>query len=158
VVQWTRTNVECSNVFWLVSHSLPPSLIRGHPGRASGGGPRPSNVRTPRGLGAREGAGICDFEPVSFLRLYKIAHSDRRLSPARTDARPHVAKMWAARNITVQQCTDCRLVTVTRQQNASGDEARQLGGLLALLLGLNLLPLLDERSGGPSFLRHVLGS
>ena len=40
----------------------------------------------------------------------------------------------------------------------SGDEARQLGGLLAFLLGLNLLLLLDERSGGPSFLRHVLGS
>jgi hypothetical protein len=37
---------------------------------------------------------------VSLLRQYKIAHSDRRLSPARTDVRAHVAKMWAARNIT----------------------------------------------------------
>ena len=37
---------------------------------------------------------------VSLLRLYKIAHSDRRLSPARTDVPAHVAKMWAARNIT----------------------------------------------------------
>ena len=43
---------------------------------------------------------MSSFEPVSLLRLYKIAHSDRRLSPARTDVPAHVAKMWAARNIT----------------------------------------------------------
>ena len=36
------------------------------------------------------------FEPVSLLRLYKIAHSDRRLSPARTDACPHVTEIIGA--------------------------------------------------------------
>ena len=46
----------------------------------------------------------------------------------------------------------------TGQQNGSGDEARQLGGLLAFLLGLNLLVLLDDRSRGLGFLRHVLSS
>ena len=40
--------------------------------------------------------GMSNFEPVSLLRLYKIAHSDRRLSPARTDARPHVTEIIGA--------------------------------------------------------------
>jgi hypothetical protein len=42
--------------------------------------------------------------------------------------------------------------------NGNGDEARQLGGLLAFLLGLNLLVLLDDRSRALGFLGQVLGS
>ena len=39
---------------------------------------------------------MSNFEPVSLLRLCKIAHSDPRLIPARMDACPHVTEIIGA--------------------------------------------------------------
>ena len=72
---------------------------------AIGGYSRGLIHRAPRGEGGSgQAPGMSSFEPVSLLRLCKIAHSDRhkiahydpRLIPARTDACPHVTEIIGA--------------------------------------------------------------
>ena len=48
-----------------------PGAIRGKPGSWYA-----RNTRAPRGLGLGEAPDVYDFEPPSFQRLYKIAHSE----------------------------------------------------------------------------------